>query len=74
MILLDTGAFVIDVQRRNHAIGNHPRAKWSGSALSDPTLEDQLNFFRTTDIEVFANHLFKENPAADGPVQNLSEG
>jgi hypothetical protein len=29
--------------------------------------------FWTADVEVFANDLFKENPATDGTVENLSQ-
>ena len=57
MILLDARAFVVDVQRSNHAVGNDARAEGSGRGFGDAAIEDRLHLFGSAQIEILANHL-----------------
>src|SRR3954471_24051356 len=52
VVLLDACSFVVDVQRRNDSVGDHPRAKRPRRASSDPAFKDQLNLFGTPDVEI----------------------
>ena len=74
VVLLDSRALIVDVQRGNHAIGNDPSAETPGSGFGHAPIEDQLDLLGTADIQVFANHILEENPAADRTVQHLSQG
>ena len=74
VVLLDAGAFVVDVQGGHDAVGDDAGAKQAGRALADPTIKDELHLFRPADIEVFANHFFKEDAAGERSVENLGEG
>ena len=65
-VLLDTGVFVIDMQGRDYALGQHPGAKTARGFLGYPTLEDQLHLVGTAQVEVFADDLLEENAAAQG--------
>ncbi len=62
VILLDPGIFVIDVQRRNHAVGDNARAKPAGSAAADPAIEDQRHLTGPSDIQVFPDHFLEKDP------------
>jgi len=56
VILLDARPLVVDVQRRNHSVGDDPGAERSRRASGDPTVEDQLNLLGASDVQVFTNH------------------
>jgi hypothetical protein len=55
VVLLDTRSLVIDVQRRDHPVGDHAGTKATGRAPADATLEDQLRLTRPADIQGLAN-------------------
>ena len=74
MILLDTGSFVVDVQRGDHSIGDDPGTKWPGSGLDNRALKDELYLFGTTNVQIFSDHIFKKDAAAYGPIEDLREG
>ena len=74
MILLDTGSFVVDVQRGDHSIGDDPGTKWTGSGLDDRAVKDELYLFGATNVQIFSDHVFKEDAAAYGPIEDLREG
>src|SRR5689334_24213689 len=65
VILLDPCALVIDMQGRNHSVGNHTRAEASRRPRRDTAVEDQLHLTGSADIEILANHLFEEHPPGD---------
>ena len=67
-------SFVVDVQGGHDAIGNDAGAKQAGRGLGNPAVKDQLHLFGPADIEVFANHFFKEDAAGERSVENLGEG
>ena len=74
MILLDTGSFVVDVQRGDYSIGDDPGTKWTGSGLDDRAVKDELYLFGATNVQIFSDHVFKEDAAAYGPIEDLREG
>ena len=73
VVLLDARPFVVHVERRDHAIGDHPGAKQARCAFGDPTVEDELHLFGAPDIQVFSNHFFKEDSARHRSVQDLGQ-
>lgn len=42
MILLDSGSFVVDVERGDHSISDDPSTKESGSGFNDGAVKDEL--------------------------------
>ena len=73
MVLLDARSLVVNVERRNHAAGDHASPEHAGRALRHPSFEDQLHLLRSTHIQIFTNYLLKEDATADRPVQHLRE-
>src|SRR5437868_1064771 len=73
VILLDPGTFVIDIEGRNHPLGNDAGAKATGRSSGDPAVENELYVLRAAEIEVFADDFFKEDAAAHGAIQHLRE-
>ena len=73
MVLLDARSFVVDVQRRNDSVGDHPRAKRSRGTFGNPALKDELNLFGTTDVEVLPNHFLEEDPSAYRAIEHLGK-
>lgn len=65
MVLLDACSFVVDVQRRNDSVGDHPRAKRPRRASRHPAFKDQLNLFGTPDVEILPDAFLEEEPSAD---------
>jgi hypothetical protein len=73
VILLDPGVLVIDVKRRDDAVGDHPGAEAAGRPAAGAPVENQLDLAGTAEVEILADHLFEEHAASYGPVQHLSE-
>src|SRR4051812_5693380 len=71
--LLDPGMLVVDVQRRRHPFGEHPRPEPARGPLGDAPLEDQLHLVRPSQVEVLADHLLEEDTAGERPVQDLGQ-
>ena len=67
VILLDARVLVMDVQRRGHISGNDAGAKpLPGAAFArHPAIEDELDLLGTAKVEIFTDHLFKEQAADD---------
>ena len=74
MVLLDACALVVDVQGRNHAIGDDTGAKQPRRAFGDPTVEDQLHLFGSPYIEVFSNHFLEKDSPRYRSIQDLGQG
>src|SRR6266849_4093881 len=74
VILLDARVLVIDVQGRGHAVGDDAGAKPRPRAARYPAIEDELHLLGTAEVEVLADHLFKEQTAVHRPVEHLSGG
>ena len=66
MILLDPGVLVVDVQRRNDAVGQDARAKPARRPLGDAALEDQLHLIGPAEVEVLADDFLEEDAARCG--------
>jgi hypothetical protein len=73
-VLLDTGAFVVDMQRWDHPGRQHSSAKLGRGFLGDSPVEDQLHLVGTAQIEVFTDDFLEENAAAQRTIQDLSQG
>ena len=52
--------FVIDMQSGRYSCGDNASAEAAGSAPNDATLEDELDLFRSTQVQVLADRRFKE--------------
>jgi hypothetical protein len=63
VVLLDAGVLVVEVERGGDALGHDAGAHPSRGSAGDAALEDQLDFLGTTEIEIFADHLFEEDAA-----------
>ena len=68
VVLLDTRPFIVDVQGRNNAIGDDAGSKASGSGFLYPSIKDQLHLLGATDVQVFADHILEEDPAAERAI------
>src|SRR5438105_467050 len=73
VILLDPVTFVIDIEGRNHPLGNDAGAKATGRSSGDPAVENELYVLRAAEVEVFADDFFEEDAAAHGAIQHLRE-
>jgi len=74
VVLLDATALVVDVQGRNHAVGEHPGAKAPRRAFGHTPAEDELHLVRTAEVEILANHLLEEDAPRHRLVEHLGEG
>jgi hypothetical protein len=62
------------VQGGDDSIGDDAGPKWARRRLRNPTIKDELYLFGATNVQIFSDHFFKEDAAADWLIQNLSEG
>src|SRR5439155_22064133 len=75
-VLLDVGMFVIDMEARVHAVGDHARAishRWRWSGSRDPDGKEQSDAVRASEVEIFADDGFEEESSLHGPVEDLRE-
>jgi hypothetical protein len=63
VVLLDARFLVADMQRGNHSIGDHPRAKRPRGASGNSTVEDQLHLLRASHTQVFTHHFPRRKSA-----------
>jgi hypothetical protein len=73
VVLLDLRFLVLDVERRDDALGEHAGAEAAGSATGDAAVEDQLHVIGTTEVEILADDFFEEAAARVGPVEDLRQ-
>ena len=73
-VLLDAGVLVIDVQRRDHPVGQHAGPEASGSSLGHAAVEDELHHVRAPDVEILPDDFFKQDAPVERAVQNLCQG
>jgi hypothetical protein len=64
---------IIDVQRWDHTLGNHPGAELTGRTSADAAIEDQLHLAGSADVQVLADDFFEEHAAGYWPIQHLGE-
>ena len=73
VILLDGGVFVVDIEARGDAFGNHPGAEPARRSMTalgnDAPVEDQADAVRAPSVEVVADDMLEKHPV---PCQNLS--
>src|SRR5262249_62251531 len=68
--------FVVDVQARMHAVGDHSRPiAESGrrGGASDPNRKEQSDAVRASEVEVFSDNGFEEEAALYRPGEDLRE-
>src|ERR687895_2281273 len=65
---------IIDVQRRCHPCGQYAGAEASGRTPGHPPGKDQLHLIGSAQVQVLADDFLEEDPAAEGSVQDLSQG
>ena len=73
VILLNARSLVVDMEGRNHSVGDNPRAKWSGRAFRNPALKDELDLFGAANVEVLPDYFLAENPSAYRAVEPTVE-
>src|ERR1700693_5302666 len=64
---------VIDVQRRDHAVGDDTGAEPPRRAAAHLAVEHQAHLAGTADIEVLADHLLEEDAPRHRLVEHLGE-
>ena len=74
VILLMRALLVVDVQRRNDAVGDDPGTASAWCAAGDLAVEDQADLAGPADVEVLADHLLEEDASGDRLVEDLGEG
>src|SRR3990172_2295555 len=72
-VLLDPAVLVVDMQRGQHALGDHPGAEATRGPAADAAVEDQLHLIRTPQVEVVADHLLEEHAPLHPVVEHLGE-
>jgi hypothetical protein len=73
VVLLDSRALVIDVERGHDAVGDHARAETSGGSSADAAVEEELDLARAPDVEILADHLLEEDPSDHRLVEHLGQ-
>src|SRR5579863_1156843 len=78
VVLLYFRMLVVDVQARDHAVGDdagaEPARRRALAAADDLAAEDQRDLVRAADVEVVADDLLEEDPPGGRPAQDLGEG
>ena len=78
MVLLYFRMLVVDMQGRDHALGDDPGAeparRGPRSLADNAPGEDEPDLVRAADVEVVADHLLEEDPSGYRLVENLGEG
>src|SRR3954454_18894643 len=77
VVLLHGGVFVLGVQRRSDAVGDHPGPEQGRGGpfptVVDAPVEDQPDLIGAADVEVVADDVFEEDPASQGGVEHLGQ-
>src|ERR1700730_622080 len=73
VVLLDAGLLVVDVQRRDHAVGDDTGAELPRRAAAHLAVEYQAHLAGAADIEVLANHLLEEDASRHRLIEHLGE-
>ncbi len=73
VVLLDAGAFVVDVQRRHHAVADDAGAEVAGRGLGHAAIEDELDLRGMTDDQVVLDDLVEELTTGQGPIEDLGQ-
>lgn len=73
VVLLDAGLFVVDVQRRHHAVGDDAGAEPPRRAAAHLAVEHQAHLAGAADVEVLADHLLEEDAPGHRLVEHLGE-
>jgi len=75
-VLLDVGVFVIHMEARVHAFGDHARTIPDGRRWgrpSDPYGKEQSDAVRSPQVEIFSDHGFEEESSLHGSIEDLRE-
>src|SRR5258708_27201166 len=71
VVLLDGGVFVVDVEGRDHPIGDHAGAESAWCLARDAAAEDELDTIRPPEIEIVPDDLLEEEASQHRPVEDL---
>lgn len=74
VVLLDARALAGHVLRRQDGVGDDARSEPRVGPARDAAAEDQLHVVGAFDVEVLADDLLEQDPAADRAVELLREG
>jgi hypothetical protein len=72
-VLFEIAVLVADAQRGHHALGDHARAKAPRRLPGHPAIKDQLHPVGPTQIQVLANEILEQQPAAQRTIQHVRE-
>jgi hypothetical protein len=73
-VLLEEGAFVIQLQAGDHVVGDEPGAEAGLGVVRNATVKDQLHVLGASEVDVVAQHLLKEQPAGKRTIEHLRAG
>src|SRR5207247_1689909 len=73
MVLLNARSFVIDVEGRDHPVGDDSGAKRSRRASGHPAIEDQLNLLGASRVQILPYPFFEKYPSANRLVEHLGQ-
>ena len=74
VVLLDARLLVVDVERRDDAFGENPRAELAGGLPRDAAIENELHVIGPAEVEILAHDLFEQMAACARPVEDLGQG
>jgi len=77
VVLLDLVVLVVNVQRRDNPIGDHPSTEpargLAFAAVDDAPIKDQADAIRSADVEVVADDLLEKDPPRHRRIQHLGQ-
>src|SRR5450756_687938 len=73
VVLLDPVLFVVDVQRRDNTMGNHPGAESAGRVAHDSAVEHEAHLAWPANVKVLPDDLLEEDAPGNRPIENLGE-
>ena len=73
VILLDARVLVVDVQRRNHALGDHAGTEPARRSPAHPAIKDELYLARPADVEILPDDFLEKHPTRYRAIQHLRQ-
>jgi hypothetical protein len=77
VVLLDLGVLVLDVQGRDHSLGDDPGAEPARGRMptfaDDAAVEDQTDLVGAADVEVVVEDLLEKDPPVHRAVEHLNQ-
>ena len=73
VILLDPRVLVINVQRRDHAVGDHARTKPARRLLARVGVKEELYLAGPAGVEILLNDFLEKHTTGHWPVEHLRQ-